>query len=79
LLANQSPMSAPDPALHDGEQDGCEDREGVADQGGLERALGLLHLRRVTAGGEVTDTADGQEEGGDTDQQANDPRGDVCR
>src|ERR1700730_5986106 len=62
LSANPTPMSAADPALHDGEQDGCEDRECVADQGELERALGLLHLRRVTAGGEVADAADGQEE-----------------
>jgi hypothetical protein len=33
LSANQPPMSAPDPALDDGEQDRCEDSQGVADQG----------------------------------------------
>jgi hypothetical protein len=51
LSTSQPPMSAPDPALHDGEQDRCEDREGVPDQGRLECGLGFLDLGGVAAGG----------------------------
>src|SRR6266496_3526055 len=71
-------MSAPDPALDHVQQDRCEDSEGVADQRGLERGLGLLHLGGVTAGGQVSDPADGQEQGRDPDEQAADPGRDVA-
>jgi len=47
LSTSQPPMSAPDPALDDGEQDRCE---GVADQDRLECGLGLLDLGGVAAG-----------------------------
>src|SRR6266545_2466188 len=77
LSTSQPPMSAPDPTLDDGEQDRCEDGEGVSDQGRLECGLGLLDLGRVAAGGQVSEAADGEEEGRDADEQADDPGRDV--
>src|SRR6266498_1999856 len=77
LSTSQPPMSASDPALDDVEQDGCEDGQGVADQRRLQCGLGLLDLGGVTAGGQVSDPADGEEEGRDPDEQADDPGRDV--
>src|SRR6266545_3881010 len=77
LSTSQPPMSAPYPTLYDGEQDRCEDGEGVSDQGRLECGLGLLDLGRVAAGGQVSEAADGEEEGRDADEQADDPGRDV--
>src|SRR6266487_6838765 len=60
LSTSQPPTSAPDPALDHAQQDRCQDGQGVADKRGLQRGLGLLDLGRVTAGGQVSDPADGQ-------------------
>src|SRR5579859_7599367 len=64
-------------ALKHRQQHGGEEREGVADAGTLERGLGLVDLRRITAGGQVPHPADGQVQGRDRGEDPHDPGAEV--
>src|SRR5258708_3885278 len=66
--------SAADGGLQDGEDDGGEDGQAVADRGGPQGGLGLLDLGRVAARAEVAAPADGQEQGGQAGQDPDDPQ-----
>src|SRR5437667_5809948 len=53
-------MSGAHDAFDDGQQDRGEQRQGIADPGRLQRAFSPLDLRRIPAGHQVPDPADGQ-------------------
>src|SRR5262245_18332747 len=72
-LSIQPTMSAAQDVLQDSQDDRGQQGQGVANPGALERALGPLDLRGVTAGHQVLSAADGQEQRGDGRDNAGDP------
>src|SRR5258708_2681650 len=72
-LISQPAMSAAQDVLQDGQDDRGQQRQPVADPGGLQGAFGTLHFGGIPAGHQVAGAADGQEQGGDRGDDAGDP------
>src|ERR1019366_4106280 len=72
------PASSADQGFQDGDDDGGQDRQAVADGGGAQRGLRTLHLTGVPAGHQVPQPAHGQEQGRQAGQDPGDPLGDVA-